>query len=89
MAANADIKPGDVLTTSGVDGVYPTGIAGGQDRPHRTPRRFGLCPHLLRAAWPGDGARHVMVLKPMLEPDARAGRRAPNAAPPVAEAARR
>lgn len=26
MAANADIKPGDVLVTSGIDGVYPPGL---------------------------------------------------------------
>ena len=26
MAANADVEPGDLLTTSGVDGVYPAGI---------------------------------------------------------------
>jgi rod shape-determining protein MreC len=27
MASNADIQPGDVLTTSGIDGVYPAGLA--------------------------------------------------------------
>lgn len=27
MAANADIKPGDVLMTSGIDGVYPAGLS--------------------------------------------------------------
>ena len=27
MASNADIQPGDVLTTSGIDGVYPPGLA--------------------------------------------------------------
>ena len=27
MAANADIRPGDVLVTSGIDGVYPPGLA--------------------------------------------------------------
>jgi rod shape-determining protein MreC len=27
MAANADIKPGDVLVTSGIDGVYPAGLS--------------------------------------------------------------
>lgn len=26
MAANADVQPGDLLTTSGVDGVYPPGL---------------------------------------------------------------
>ena len=27
MASNADIRPGDELTTSGIDGVYPAGLA--------------------------------------------------------------
>jgi len=27
MASNADIQKGDVLTTSGIDGVYPAGLA--------------------------------------------------------------
>ena len=27
MAANADIRPGDTLVTSGIDGVYPSGLA--------------------------------------------------------------
>jgi rod shape-determining protein MreC len=27
IAANADIKKGDVLVTSGIDGVYPAGLA--------------------------------------------------------------
>jgi rod shape-determining protein MreC len=27
MASNADIQPGDVLTTSGIDGIYPAGLA--------------------------------------------------------------
>jgi hypothetical protein len=26
MAANADVQAGDVLATSGVDGVYPPGL---------------------------------------------------------------
>ena len=26
MAGNADIQPGDLLTTSGLDGVYPPGL---------------------------------------------------------------
>jgi rod shape-determining protein MreC len=30
MAPNADIKPGDRLVTSGIDGTYPPGLAVGQ-----------------------------------------------------------
>lgn len=66
MAANADVQPGDLLTTSGVDGVYPPGIPVAKvDKVERRPdsafARIVLHPQALV-----DGARHVMVLKPML-----------------------
>ena len=64
MAANADILNGDVLVTSGIDGTYPPGIAGGQGRAHRTRRRLCVRQDRLRAdrrhrpAQSGAGARH-------------------------------
>jgi rod shape-determining protein MreC len=66
MAANADIQPGDLLTTSGVDGVYPPGIPVAKvDKVERRPdsafARIVCHPQALV-----DGARHVMVLKLML-----------------------
>ena len=66
MAANADVQPGDLLTTSGVDGVYPPGIPVAKvDKVERRPdsafARIVLVPQALV-----DGARHVMVLKPLL-----------------------
>ncbi|HEY0826450.1 MAG TPA: rod shape-determining protein MreC [Ramlibacter sp.] len=66
MAANADVQPGDLLTTSGVDGLYPPGIpvarvATVERRPDSAFARIVLHPAALV-----DGARHVMVLKPML-----------------------
>ena len=66
MAANADVQQGDLLTTSGVDGVYPPGIPVAKvDKVERRPdsafARIVLHPQALV-----DGARHVMVLKPML-----------------------
>lgn len=66
MAATADVQPGDLLTTSGVDGVYPPGIpvakvARVERRPDSAFARIVLDP---QAAV--DGARHVMVLKPLL-----------------------
>ncbi|MGE4240862.1 rod shape-determining protein MreC [Ramlibacter sp.] len=65
MAANADVKPGDVLTTSGVDGVYPPGLPVGvvekvERRPDSAFARIVCKPQALV-----DGARHVMVLKPL------------------------
>lgn len=66
MAANADVQPGDLLTTSGVDGVYPAGIpvakvAKVERRPDSAFARIVCNPQALV-----DGARHVMVLKPLL-----------------------
>ena len=65
MATNADIEEGDMLTTSGVDGVYPPGIP--VARVIKIERRADsvfariLCESLARV----QGARHVMVLEPV------------------------
>jgi rod shape-determining protein MreC len=66
MAANADVQPGDLLTTSGVDGVYPPGIpvakvAKVERRPDSAFARIVCYPQAKV-----DGARHVMVLKSLL-----------------------
>jgi rod shape-determining protein MreC len=63
MAANADVQPNDLLTTSGVDGVYPPGIpvakvARVERRPDSAFARIVCNPMALVS-----GARHVMVLK--------------------------
>ncbi|MBK0391062.1 rod shape-determining protein MreC [Ramlibacter algicola] len=65
MADNADVQPGDVLTTSGVDGVYPAGlpvakVAKVERRADSAFARIWCQPQALV-----DGARHVMVLKPV------------------------
>lgn len=63
--SNADINVGDLLTTSGVDGVYPPGIA--VARVTRVERRAEstftriLCEPLARMG----GALHVLVLEPV------------------------
>jgi len=65
MATNADIEDGDVLTTSGVDGVYPPGIPVAKvvKIERRADSVFAriLCESLARV----QGARHVMVLEPV------------------------
>lgn len=65
MATNADIEEGDMLTTSGVDGVYPPGIPVARvvKIEHRADSVFAriLCESLARV----QGARHVMVLEPV------------------------
>jgi rod shape-determining protein MreC len=65
MAGNADVKPGDILTTSGVDGVYPPGLPVARiDKVERRAEsgfaRIVCSPQALV-----DGARHVMVLNPI------------------------
>jgi rod shape-determining protein MreC len=65
MAANADVAVGDLLTTSGVDGVYPPGLP--VARVEKVERRVDAvfariyCVPLALVA----GASHVMVLEPL------------------------
>ncbi len=65
MAGNADVQAGDILTTSGVDGVYPPGlpvakVVSVERRADSAFARISCSPQALV-----DGARHVMVLKPV------------------------
>ena len=65
MAANADVAVGDLLTTSGVDGVYPPGLP--VARVEKVERRVDAafariyCVPLALVA----GTKHVMVLEPL------------------------
>ncbi|MFY8083326.1 MAG: rod shape-determining protein MreC [Rubrivivax sp.] len=78
MAGHADVQPGDVLNTSGLDGVYPAGlvvarVTGVERRADAGFARITLAP----AALP-DGVRHVLVLEPIgLQMPPRAGAAAP------------
>ncbi len=65
MAGNADVQVGDALTTSGVDGVYPAGLA--VAKVARVDRKVdsGFARILLTPAAPIDGVRHVLVLEPL------------------------
>jgi rod shape-determining protein MreC len=65
MAGNADIQVGDLLVTSGSDGVYPGGLAVAKiikvdRRADSSFARVTLAP----AASP-DGVRHLLVLEPV------------------------
>lgn len=67
VATTADVKEGDLLTTSGVDGVYPAGLPVG--RVTRLERRADS-PFARIQAVPlagAGGARHVLVLRPLVE----------------------
>ena len=65
MGSNSDVQVGDLLTTSGVDGVYPPGlpvakISKIERRAESAFAKIYCTPQALVA-----GARHVMVVKPM------------------------
>lgn len=78
MPANADIREEDLLTTSGVDGLYPPGLP--VARVVRVERRADsafariYCVPLAQV----QGARHVVVLKPLGD----TGLPRPDAVPP-------
>lgn len=65
MATNADIEVGDMLSTSGVDGIYPAGVLVGKvtkvERRAETAFARILCEPVGRV----QGARHVMILEPL------------------------
>lgn len=67
MPANADVREGDLLTTSGVDGLYPSGLP--VARVVRVERRADsafarvYCMPLAQV----QGVRHVVVLQPLVE----------------------
>ena len=65
MGSNSDVKEGDLLTTSGVDGVYPPGlpvakISKIERRAESAFAKIYCIPEALVA-----GARHVIVVKPV------------------------
>lgn len=81
--ANADIVEGDLLTTSGVDGVYPPGLPVG--RITRVERRAESSFNRIHSAPVArmQGALHVLVLAPVGQslPPAPAGTPSPAAEP--------
>ncbi len=68
MAASADIEVGDLLATSGVDGVYPAGlpVARVENVERRAESAFARITCLPLAL--ASGVDHVMVLQPMQDP---------------------
>ena len=65
MAGNADVQAGDLLSTSGVDGVYPPGLP--VARIERVERRAdsAFARIYCKPQAVVEGARHVMVLTPV------------------------
>lgn len=65
VSGHADVQVGDLLQTSGLDGVYPPGlpvarVSSVERRAEAGFARIGLVPTALP-----DGVRHVLVLEPM------------------------
>jgi rod shape-determining protein MreC len=60
---HADIKPGDLLYTSGIDGVYPAGIPVAQVVQTEPPRHTPFAKALCRPLGGVGRYRHVVVLK--------------------------
>jgi rod shape-determining protein MreC len=63
-SANADVQAGDVLTTSGLDGVYPPGLPVATVLSVERRAESGFARILLEPAARADGVRHVLVLEP-------------------------
>ena len=87
MPATADVKEGDLLATSGIDGVYPPGLPVARvvsvDRQSDTSFAHIRCQPLARL----QGVTHVMVLTPMA--DVAPAPTVPAAAAPATPAERR
>jgi rod shape-determining protein MreC len=64
MGSNTDVQQGDLLTTSGVDGIYPPGLPVARiDSIERRAESAFARIHCIPLAMV-SGARHVMVLQP-------------------------
>lgn len=65
MAGNADVQVGDLLQTSGVDGVYPPGLPVAKVVTVDRKVDSGFAKILLAPVAVPDGVRHVLVLEPI------------------------
>ncbi|HEV6967744.1 MULTISPECIES: rod shape-determining protein MreC [Roseateles] len=65
LAANADVKVGDLMTTSGLDGVYPPGLPVAKVAVVERRGDSSFAQVLLAPIAQPDSARHVLVLQPL------------------------
>ncbi len=65
MSGNADVQPADRLVTSGLDAVYPPGLAVATVRAVERKGDAGFARILLDPAARAEGVRHVLVLEPV------------------------
>jgi len=64
-SANADVKEGDLLHTSGLDGIYPPGLLVARVASVERRVESGFARILLQPTAQADGVRHVLVLEPL------------------------
>ncbi len=65
MSGNADVQVGDVLTTHGLDGIYPPGLPVARVSAVERRMESGFARIALEPAANPDGVRHVLVLEPL------------------------
>jgi rod shape-determining protein MreC len=65
MAGNADVQVGDLLTSSGVDGIYPPGLPVAKVASVDRKSDAGFARIVLTPIANPDGVRHVMVIEPV------------------------
>lgn len=65
LSANADVQVGDLLETSGLDGIYPPGLPVATVSAVERRVEGGFARVQLVPAAPGAGVRHVLVLEPL------------------------
>ena len=65
LSVDSDIEAGDLLTTSGLDGVYPPGLAVGRVVSVTRRSESGFARVVVQAAAAAEGVRHVLVLAPV------------------------
>ncbi|MEN9420094.1 MAG: hypothetical protein RI988_3715 [Pseudomonadota bacterium] len=65
VASNADVQVGDVLVTSGLDGVYPPGLPVARVVTVDRLGSAGFAAIALAPLAQADGVRHVLVLEPV------------------------
>ncbi len=81
LAANADVKVGDLMATSGMDGIYPAGLPVAKVTVVERRGEAGFAQVSLQPVAQADAARHVLVLQPVEQFEtARAEARAASAA---------
>ena len=65
MSGNADVQVGDLLQTSGLDGIYPPGLPVAKVAQVERRAEAGFARITLTPAAAPDGVRHVLVLEPV------------------------